>query len=127
LTTAERDRVSIGRTLSPIYIEHLGKPERIEDLSRHHLVGFDDTLSNRRAAKWLRNVAPQAKMAARTNSVLGLIYAVKSGLGVGPLPISLGDAEPHLVRMLGPVAELSRSWRILISGKHRAYPHFSTS
>jgi hypothetical protein len=96
-------------------------------LSRHHLVGFDDTLSNHRAARWLRDVAPQAKMATRPNSVLDRIYAVKSGLGVGPLPIPFGDAEPDLVRVLGPVAELSRSWRILISGKHRAYPHFSTS
>src|SRR5713226_2807958 len=38
------------------YIEQHGKPERIEDLSRHQLVGFDDTLSNHRAAKWLRDV-----------------------------------------------------------------------
>src|SRR5207244_5325732 len=98
---------------SRAYIEHHGKPERIEDLSRHQLVGFDDTLSNHRAAKWLRDVAPEAQMAARTNSVLGLIYAVKSGLGVGPLPAALGDVEPDLVRVLGPVAELSRIWRLL--------------
>ena len=110
---------------SRAYIEHHGKPERIEDLSRHHLVGFDDTLSNHRAAKWLRDVAPQAKMAARTNSVLGLIYAVKSGLGVGPLPAALGDAEPDLVRVLGPVAELSRSWRLLAHPDLRRTPRIS--
>lgn len=110
---------------SRAYIEHHGKPERIEDLSRHHLVGFDDTLSNHRAAKWLRDVAPQAKMAARTNSVLGLIYAVKSGLGVGPLPAALGDAEPDLVRVLGPVAELSRSWRLLAHPDLRRAPRVS--
>ena len=55
-----------------------------------------------RAAKWLRQVAPDAKMAARNNSVLGLVYAVKSGVGIGPLPTALGDAEPDLVRVLGP-------------------------
>jgi hypothetical protein len=47
------------------------------------------------------------QMSARTNSVLGHIYAVKSGIGVGPIPASLGDAEPDLVRVLGPVAKLA--------------------
>ena len=36
------------------YIERHGKPERVEDLSRHLLVGFDETLSKHRAATWLR-------------------------------------------------------------------------
>ena len=66
-----------------------------------------------RAAVGLRSVAPGYKLSARTNSVLGLIYAVKSGLCLGPLPASLGDAEPDLVRVLGPIPELSRSWRLL--------------
>ena len=95
------------------YVERHGKPERIEDLPRHPLVGFDDTLAGHRAAKWMRDVAPNATVAARNNSVLGLVYAVKSGVGIGALPIALGDAEPDLVRVLGPIAELSRSWRLL--------------
>jgi DNA-binding transcriptional LysR family regulator len=65
------------------YIEQHGKPERVEDLERHLVVGFDDTMANHRAAKWLGKVAPTAKVVARNNSVLGLVYAVKSGIGVG--------------------------------------------
>ncbi|MEO8319946.1 MAG: LysR family transcriptional regulator [Bradyrhizobium sp.] len=95
------------------YIDQHGKPGAVSDLPNHQLVGFDDTLSMHRASVWLRSVAPGANMSARTNSVLGLIYAVKSGLGLGPLPASLGDAEPDLVRVLGPIPELSRSWRLL--------------
>jgi DNA-binding transcriptional LysR family regulator len=95
------------------YIERHGQPERVEDLSRHLLVGFDETLSKHRAATWLREAAPDARMAARNNSVLGLVYAVKSGVGLGPLPTALGDAESDLVRVLGPIPELSRSWRLL--------------
>ena len=53
------------------YIERHGKPERVEDLSQHHLVGFDEKLANHRAAKWLKEVAPDAKMSVRSNSVLG--------------------------------------------------------
>jgi DNA-binding transcriptional LysR family regulator len=104
------------------YIERHGKPDRIEDLPRHPLVGFDDTLAGHRAAKWMRDVAPDATVAARNNSVLGLVYAVKSGVGIGALPIALGDAEPDLVRVLGPIAELSRSWRLLAHPDVRRTP-----
>jgi DNA-binding transcriptional LysR family regulator len=98
---------------SRTYIERHGKPERVEDLARHRLVSFDESLSNHRVVTWLKDVAPGAKVAARNNSVLGLIYAVKSGVGVGPLPTAIADAEPDLVRVLGPVSELARSWRLL--------------
>ena len=110
---------------SHAYIERHGKPERVEELSRHLLVGFDDTLANHRAAVWLRQVAPDAKMSARNNSVLGLVYAVKSGIGLGPLPTALGDAEQDLVRVLGPIPELSRSWRLLTHTDVRRTPRIS--
>jgi DNA-binding transcriptional LysR family regulator len=97
----------------------------VDDLPTHQLVGFDETLSMHRASIWLQNVAPDVKMSARTNSVLGLIYAVKSGIGVGPLPASLGDAEPDLVRVLGPIPELSRSWRLLTHPDLRRVPRIA--
>src|SRR5438128_2783727 len=45
---------------SRAYIERHGKPERVEDLSRHALVCFDESLSAHRASKWLAQVAPTA-------------------------------------------------------------------
>jgi len=107
------------------YIEQFGQPDKVDDLPGHQLVGFDETLNMHRASIWLRNVAPDVKMSARTNSVLGLIYAVKSGIGIGPLPASLGDAEPDLVRVLGPIAELSRSWRLLTHPDLRRVPRIA--
>ena len=107
------------------YIDLHGKPATVNDLPNHHLVGFDESLSAHRASVWLQAVAPESKLTARTNSVLGLIYAVKSGLGIGPLPASLGDAEPDLVRVLGPIAELSRSWRLLTHPDLRHAPRIA--
>jgi DNA-binding transcriptional LysR family regulator len=110
---------------SRVYIERHGKPERVEDLSRHLLVGFDESLSNHRATKWLKEVAPGATMSARNNSVLGLVYAVKSGVGLGPLPTALGDAEEDLVCVLGPIPALTRSWRLLTHADLRRAPRVS--
>jgi DNA-binding transcriptional LysR family regulator len=110
---------------SRTYIERHGQPASVEDLAQHALVGFDDTMAKHRIAQWLRKVAPDAPMAARSSSVLGLIYSVKAGVGIGPLPLALGDAEPDLVRVLGPVAELSRIWRLLTTRELRRTPRVS--
>ena len=104
------------------YVEQHGKPERVEDLERHPLVGFDDTMTNHRAAKWLQQVAPNGKIVARNNSVLGLLYAVKAGIGIAPLPTALGDTEEDLVRVLEPIPELARVWRLLTTPELRRTP-----
>ena len=107
------------------YIERHGRVERFEDLAHHALVGFDDTMAKHRLVQWLRKVAPDAALAARSSSVLGLIYSVKAGIGVGALPMALGDAEPDLVRLLGPVDELTRIWRVLTTRELRRTPRVS--
>jgi DNA-binding transcriptional LysR family regulator len=104
------------------YIERHGQPQQVADLEHHAVVGFDDTMAKHRAALWLREVAPNAKVIARNNSVLGLVYSVKAGVGLAPLPIALGDAEPDLVRVLGPISALARIWRLLTRADLRHTP-----
>ena len=110
---------------SKAYIEQHRQPERIEDLASHALVGFDDTMAKHRLSQWLREVAPGVELASRSSSVLGLIYSVKAGLGVGALPMPLGDAESDLVRVFGPVADLTRIWRMLTTPELRRTPRVS--
>lgn len=107
------------------YIERHGKPEHVEELSRHPLVCLDKSMSNHRVAKWLKELVPDARIAARNNSVLGLMYAVKSGVGVGALPTAIADTEPSLVRVLGPIPELTRSWRLLTHPDLRRTPRIA--
>lgn len=110
---------------SRTYIARHGRPERLEDLAQHALVGFDDTMAKHRITAWLHRVAPDAVLVARSNSVLGLVYSAKAGVGVAPLPTALGDAEPDLVRVIEPVAELSRIWRMLTTPELRHTPRVS--
>ncbi len=107
------------------YIARHGKPAHVEDLSRHTLVCLDESMSGHRVAKWLKEVAPNAKVTARNNSMLGMMYAVKSGVGIGPLPTAIADGEPGLVRVLGPIPELARSWRLLTHPDLRRTPRIA--
>ena len=125
------DDVLVGRKVadsiwavyaSPKYLERHGRPERIADLARHAMIGLDEAMADHRAAKWLREAVPGAEIAARSNSVLGLVSAAKSGIGLAPLPTALGDVEPELERVLGPIPELARSWRLLTHPDLRQTP-----
>ena len=116
------DSVLVGRKIadslwaiyaSKTYIDRHGAPASVAELERHPLIAFEESLSKHRTVSWFKEVAPAATYAARNTSVLGLIYAAKAGVGVAPLPMSLGDAEPDLVRVIGPVPKLTRAWRIL--------------
>ena len=110
---------------SKAYIAQHGQPEGIEDLASHALVGFDHSMAKHRLSLWLREVAPNVELASRSSSVLGLVYSVKAGLGVGALPMPLGDAEPDFVRVFGPVPELTRIWRMLTTPELRRTPRVS--
>jgi DNA-binding transcriptional LysR family regulator len=107
------------------YVARQGAPKDAAALRRHALVGFDETMSGHRAAQWLRKVAPDAAIAARVNSVLGLVAAAKAGLGVAPLPVALGDAEADLVQVLPPVADMQRDWRLLTHPDLRNAPRIA--
>ena len=122
------DSVLVGRKIadslwaiyaSRQYVERHGAPVTIADLARHPLIAFEESMAKHRTVSWFKEVAPDATYAARNTSVLGLIYAAKAGVGVAPLPMSLGDAEPDLIRVIGPVPELTRAWRILTHPDHR--------
>lgn len=116
------DNVLVGRKIadslwaiyaSRDYVAQHGAPQTISDLAQHPLIGFEESMARHRAVIWLHEVAPNATYAAHNTSVLGLIYAAKAGVGVAPLPMALGDAETDLIRVFGPVLELTRAWRIL--------------
>jgi DNA-binding transcriptional LysR family regulator len=107
------------------YIARHGKPQCAEDLESHLLVGLDESMAKHRATTWLARVAPNARIVSRNNSVLGLVYAVKAGIGIAPLPTALGDNEPGLVRVLGPIPELARIWRVLAHPDVRRTPRVS--
>ncbi|QYO78442.1 LysR family transcriptional regulator [Devosia salina] len=107
------------------YLQRRGQPRSIEDLVQHDLIGFDGVMENHRATQWQASALPGARIVARNNSVLGVVTAVKSGLGVAPLPTAIADTEPDLIQVLPPVPELARSWYLLCHPDQRSTPRIS--
>jgi DNA-binding transcriptional LysR family regulator len=107
------------------YVAEHGRPATIADLARHALIGFDGIMQNHRVAKWLPRAIPGGRIVSRSNSMLGTVSAVKAGIGVAPLPTTLGDAEATLVQVLPPVAELARSWYLLTNPDLRKTPRIA--
>ena len=91
---------------SRAYLERHGRVERAEDIAKHSVIEFDGDIRDHHAAKWLRSVAPRARVVARSNTVPGLLMTVKSGAGLAPLPVPLAVRDSELVAVLGPLPGL---------------------
>jgi DNA-binding transcriptional LysR family regulator len=107
---------------SEAYIALHGQPVLVEQIAQHAVVAFDETMARHRVSTWLHQVAADAPVAARHGSVLSVLYAVKAGVGIAALPTAIADAEPTLRRVLGPIPELTRIWRILTLPQLRRVP-----
>lgn len=92
---------------SRAYAERHGLPATAQEIDRHAVICLDGEIGEIHAARWLRAVAPQAKVAARSNSVPGVLMMAKSGVGLVTLPAHIGDAENDLVRAFDPPPELT--------------------
>jgi DNA-binding transcriptional LysR family regulator len=91
------------------YVERHGRPACSADIARHRVVKSEYS-----AGWWLGTVAPHATVAAYSESSSGVVVAVKSGVGIAPLPTVVGDAESELVRVIDDVPEMSTHFYLLI-------------
>jgi DNA-binding transcriptional LysR family regulator len=107
------------------YVDRHGRVERAEDLDRHAIIEFDGGIRDHHAARWLRSVAPNAKVVARSNTVPGLMMTVRSGAGLAPLPMPLAGGEPDLVCMLGPLPGLYSPIYLLTHPDLRSTPRIA--
>jgi DNA-binding transcriptional LysR family regulator len=110
-TAPPQDDALVSRKLADVpwavfasrsYVDRHGQPERLEDINKHAVIGFDGASAGHPAARWLKSVAPDACVAARCTGTPALVRAVRSGAGLAPLPIPALDDEPDLVQVLGP-------------------------
>ncbi|MDT3686473.1 MAG: LysR family transcriptional regulator [Pseudorhodoplanes sp.] len=79
-----------------------------EDLGRHPLIGWEETVGGIMAADWLNRAVSGETVVYRTNSLINQFVAAKAGIGLALLPCYLGDGDSGLARALpNPVPDLS--------------------
>jgi DNA-binding transcriptional LysR family regulator len=125
------DENLIGRKIAEVpwavyatrsYVERHGRPERPEDINDHFAVGFDGEIANYAAARWLRSVAPRARIAARSDNWPAFVATVKTGVGLGPLPTHHGDREKELVRLIDTAPSVVSGFWLLMHPDMRNTP-----
>jgi DNA-binding transcriptional LysR family regulator len=91
------------------------RPSFPDDAIRgHDLLGYHASLAALPEARWLEQRAQGARFVMRSNRVDLLLTATSSGMGLAVLPCYLADAEPGLVRLLGPGDVVMRElWLVL--------------
>ena len=91
---------------SPRYVENNGIPKSIDDLTKHRIVIYGESVSLPYIeANWLLSVLPDSGRSSqqkivRVNNVYGIFRAVQGGVGIAALPDYLASEAPNLLRIL---------------------------
>lgn len=92
--------VTYGLYGSSDYLRRCPAPRTRDAASTHDFVALDEHLAGTPQMRWQANIARDARVVFRTNSMLSLVEAVASGHGLATLPCLLADRRSGLVRVL---------------------------
>lgn len=85
---------------SPGYLALHPTPADANDLRGHDIIGYDLTLSEVPAAKWVEQQRMRgATLVLRSREMTDMLAAALSGAGLAVLPCLIGDGESGLVRV----------------------------
>lgn len=101
------------------YLRVHGVPKRLDDLTKHRLLGFDSSVGNEPfpEVNWMFEL-PAVKAAGvrpsfRVNSLIAMRTAVKQGMGIAALPDYLVHRTRHVSRVLAEVAgPVTEAWYV---------------
>jgi DNA-binding transcriptional LysR family regulator len=128
------DEALVGRKIAEVpwavyatrsYVERYGRPNAPKDIEDHLVVAFDGEIADYAAARWLRSAAPRARVAARSDNWPAFLATVKSGVGLGLLPIHHGDREQDLVRLIDATPRVASEFWLLVHPDMRHMPRVS--
>ena len=92
-------RIELGLFASRAYVERCGKPDSVEALARHSLIGFDRPEAFVRAAVKNLQGLDRDMFAVRTDSDLAQLALIRAGGGIGMCQAAIGKRD-GLVRLL---------------------------
>lgn len=79
-------QVTFSLYASPEHVAVAGRPEQLEDLRRHRIIGWPDDLGYLLMARWLAQLCPGIEPHLRLTSLAAQMAAANRGLGWAVLP-----------------------------------------
>lgn len=128
---ARPDGAMVGRRLSgiafalyaaPTLVDAHGPLRRADDLAGRPVIAPDEGLAHLAGSRWLTAHGGGAVIVHRANSFLLRAAAARHGVGYALLPCFLGDGDPGLVRVLGPLADVDSGLWLLTHPDLRRTP-----
>ncbi|MEZ2132950.1 MULTISPECIES: LysR family transcriptional regulator [unclassified Sinorhizobium] len=114
---AEAPENLVGRRLTALATAPYAAPAYLArqpgrtPLAAHEWLGFEESLSHLRSARWVE--ANVENIVYRADSLLALRAAARAGMGVAALPCYLADPDPALRRLHPPLPEMEVSLWLL--------------
>ena len=94
------------------YAARRGMPT-LETLKDHDLIGGELEMTDGPGMAWMFRHAGGKSPVTRSNTMNNLLYAIRAGLGVGPMVCEAADADYELVRCSGEIEEArGSSWLV---------------
>jgi len=108
---------------SRAYASERGAPANRAQIPGHDIVGMEGRMAVLPGWRWLQASAPETPIRCRSNSLVNLVWNLKAGLGLGALPVLIGDAEPELMRCFPPPPELRAELWLIVREELKGQPH----
>ena len=105
--------ISLGLFAHRSYIERHGKPETVEELRRHKLIGFDRQTAYIRMMTKRYPVLEGVSFSFRSDHTIALHNALRVGIGIGFLQIPLANRDPNLVQILPEIKVEIETWIVM--------------
>ncbi|WP_394822424.1 LysR family transcriptional regulator [Pendulispora albinea] len=83
------------------------------ELGKYRWIAPDESLSNTTVHRWMARKIPNESVVLHADSFVAMRAACAAGIGVAALPCYLGDLEPRIRRVQGPIPSLASELWVL--------------
>ena len=108
------------------YAELHGVPRTRAQLKKHAFIGGGGPKLWRAYSAWLHDLGLDDRVVMHHASAMGMLSAIRSGLGIAVLPCIVADAEPDLVQCTPPRNDHGRTMWLVTHERVRRAPRVRT-
>ncbi|SMQ85656.1 transcriptional regulator, LysR family [Devosia lucknowensis] len=114
-----------GRLAGKVAYALYARPELVSGVAAGYFVGVAGEGNQTHSARWL-HARHADRIATRGNDAMSVLELVAAGAGISVFPCFVGDSDPRVARMAGPIAELETDQWLVSHHEERHTPAVRT-